>query len=127
MRRIRREQGASAVEFALVLPLLLVLVLGAIDWGYYLFTAEIVGNAAREGARAGSLQAQNDAAAQTEAARSATAYLTNGGLTASNASVNVVLEAGSVAVDIRYPTPSLTGMSDIFLPANAHAVAEMRR
>jgi Flp pilus assembly protein TadG len=50
-----RERGAAAVEFALVLPLLILLVLGGVDWGYYFFAGEIVGNAAREGARAGAL------------------------------------------------------------------------
>jgi Flp pilus assembly protein TadG len=56
LRRLHRERGAVAVEFALVLPLLLLLVLGGIDWGYYFFAGEIAANAAREGARAGAIQ-----------------------------------------------------------------------
>jgi hypothetical protein len=52
LRRLHRQRGAVAVEFALVLPLLLLLVLGGIDWGYYFFVGEIAANAAREGARA---------------------------------------------------------------------------
>jgi Flp pilus assembly protein TadG len=56
-RRHRESQrGAVAVEFALVLPILLLLVLGGIDWGYYFFASQIVSNAAREGARTGSLK-----------------------------------------------------------------------
>jgi Flp pilus assembly pilin Flp len=51
----RDERGAVAVEFALVAPLLLLLLLGGIDWGYYFLVGEIVANAAREGARAGAL------------------------------------------------------------------------
>jgi hypothetical protein len=43
------------VEFALVLPLFILLVLGGVDWGYYFFAGEIVANAAREGARAGAV------------------------------------------------------------------------
>jgi Flp pilus assembly protein TadG len=50
-----RQRGAVAVEFALVLPLLLLLVLGGIDYGYYFFVSEIAANAAREGARAGAI------------------------------------------------------------------------
>jgi Flp pilus assembly protein TadG len=50
-----RERGAVAVEFALVLPLFLLLVLGGIDWGFYFYCSQAAANAAREGARAGSI------------------------------------------------------------------------
>jgi Flp pilus assembly protein TadG len=50
-----RQRGAVAVEFALVLPLMLLLVLGGVDWGYYFFCSQVAANAAREAARAGSL------------------------------------------------------------------------
>src|SRR6267142_1730292 len=50
-----RQRGTAAVEFALVFPLLLTLVLGAIDWGWYFFIDQLVTNSAREGARAGTL------------------------------------------------------------------------
>jgi Flp pilus assembly protein TadG len=48
----RRQRGAAAVELALVLIPLLVIVLGAIDWGYYFYVRQMATNAAREGARA---------------------------------------------------------------------------
>jgi Flp pilus assembly protein TadG len=48
----RNERGASAVEFALVLPLLLLVIAGVVDFGRALFTQVILTNAAREGARA---------------------------------------------------------------------------
>lgn len=50
---IRSEQGASAVEFALVLPLLLALTFGIIEFGFLLFDKAVITNASREGARAG--------------------------------------------------------------------------
>lgn len=46
-----RERGAAAVEFALVAPLLVLLVLGSIEFGWFFFSQANVANAAREGAR----------------------------------------------------------------------------
>lgn len=51
----RRERGAVAVEMALILPLLLLVIGGIVDFGRLLFTQNIVTNAAREGARMRSL------------------------------------------------------------------------
>ncbi len=52
-RRRRGEWGQSLVEFALVLPLFLVLLLGTIDFGWALRAYITATNAAREGARLG--------------------------------------------------------------------------
>ena len=51
-RRMQSERGAEVVEFALVLPVLLLLGLGICDFGMLFQRYEIVTNAAREGARA---------------------------------------------------------------------------
>lgn len=48
----RSERGAELVEFALVLPVLLLVGLGICDFGMLFQRYEIVTNAAREGARA---------------------------------------------------------------------------
>lgn len=47
-----RERGASAVEFALVLPLFLLLIGGITDFGRAYYTQVVMTNAAREGGRA---------------------------------------------------------------------------
>ena len=49
------ERGAALVEFALVAPLLLVVIAGIVDFGFLFQRYEVVTNAAREGARLGSL------------------------------------------------------------------------
>lgn len=46
-----RDDGAAAVEFALVLPILVALLLGIIQLGWYFFVANSASGAAREGAR----------------------------------------------------------------------------
>jgi Flp pilus assembly protein TadG len=51
LRRCRCESGAELVEFALVLPLLLVLIAGITDFTMLFQSYEVTTNAAREGAR----------------------------------------------------------------------------
>jgi len=57
LRRLDAEDGAELIEFALALPLMLVLVTGVFDFGLAFQQYEVVTNAAREGARLGSLSA----------------------------------------------------------------------
>jgi Flp pilus assembly protein TadG len=54
-RRQTSERGSAAVEFALVLPLLMLLLFGIIDFGRMLNAEITLTTAAREGARATSL------------------------------------------------------------------------
>ncbi len=49
------QRGQSLVEIALLLPILIILFLGIAEVGFYLFSHVQVANAARTGARAGSL------------------------------------------------------------------------
>ena len=52
----RSERGSQLIEFALVLPLLLLVVLGIMDFGLLFQRYEAVTNAAREGARVAVLE-----------------------------------------------------------------------
>jgi Flp pilus assembly protein TadG len=47
------QRGAAAVEFALILPILLGLLVGSIDVSLALYDQSVITNASREGARAG--------------------------------------------------------------------------
>lgn len=53
--RRRGERGAAAVEFALVLPIFLMLLFGIIDFGYAINRGSMVNNAARDAVREASL------------------------------------------------------------------------
>ena len=55
----KREKGQSAVEFALVLPILLLIVCGILDFGWLFYNQLSVENACREGARVGCVNAQD--------------------------------------------------------------------
>ncbi len=48
-----RNSGSVAVEFAIILPLLLLIVFGIIEYSVALFDKAIITNASREAARAG--------------------------------------------------------------------------
>ena len=62
------ERGSTAVEFALILPILASLVFGAIDFGRMLWFKEVLVNAARVGARQGTLFAAGNGQSEIEAA-----------------------------------------------------------
>ena len=47
------HKGQSLIEFALVLPILLIITFGIIEFGMMLYNQQIITNASREGARAG--------------------------------------------------------------------------
>jgi Flp pilus assembly protein TadG len=49
-----KERGAEAVEFALVVPFVLLMLGGVIDFGYMINRDTMINNASREGAREGS-------------------------------------------------------------------------
>lgn len=64
-KRWRSNRGAIAVEFALVLLLLLLILFGTIEFGWAFFTKAVVTNAAREGARLAVTPFADDAAVET--------------------------------------------------------------
>jgi Flp pilus assembly protein TadG len=51
-RKLRR--GGAAIEFAMTAPLLITILSGVIEWGWYLFQLQMVLNAVADGVRAGS-------------------------------------------------------------------------
>jgi Flp pilus assembly protein TadG len=53
--KIREQRGMAAVEFAIVLPVLVSLLFGTIEFSLLLYNQQIITNASREGARFGIL------------------------------------------------------------------------
>jgi hypothetical protein len=47
------QKGVAAVEFAIILPFLVLLVFGTIEFGVMFYNKQVITNASREGARAG--------------------------------------------------------------------------
>lgn len=114
--RRRRRRGAAAVEFALVLPLMMTLLLGTVDFGRFAYTHIAVTNAARAGAAFGSMNPYSTAtqsnwqAQVVQAARDEMFQQT--GYVPGNLAVTVtpVAEAGGlwrVGVQATYPFQTL--------------------
>jgi Flp pilus assembly protein TadG len=47
------QKGVAAIEFAIILPFLVLLVFGSIEFGVMFYNKQVLTNATREGARAG--------------------------------------------------------------------------
>jgi Flp pilus assembly protein TadG len=110
--RLRDERGATAVEFALIVPLLIVLVLGIAEFGRAFQVQGTLSAAAREGVRVMALQ--NDPIAARTAVRNAATSLdptiTDAEITISPATCPTTNGgATSVRLTISYPMPYLTG------------------
>jgi len=109
-----RDRGASAVEFALVLPILLLLVLGIIEFGRAYHLQTTLSNAARDGVRVMALQ---DSATAARSTAKASAQLSD----LNDSMIDVQPEAGCstattgagmASVTITYPFSLISG----FLP-----------
>lgn len=47
----KKSEGTAAVEFAIILPILMILMLGGMDLGHMFYMQHVITNASREGAR----------------------------------------------------------------------------
>jgi Flp pilus assembly protein TadG len=74
--RLRSERGAELIEFALIFPLLLLLMLGIVDFGFMFQRYEVLTNATREGARVAVLPGY----ANADASLRVCTYLASGGV-----------------------------------------------
>jgi Flp pilus assembly protein TadG len=57
---LNSRRGQSLVEFALVLPVLIVVLMAIFDFGFGIYTYNVLSNAAREGARYGIIATKTD-------------------------------------------------------------------
>ena len=91
----RREAGQTLTEFAIVLPIFLLIVFGAIDLGRVIWAADSLANAAREGARFASVH--GDAEIVTTATKSDIRGETLNYLVAAGTNVTVTVCYSAVA------------------------------
>lgn len=108
MNRYGDQHGGAAVELALLLPLLVVLLFGIIDFGLGLYRQEVITNASREAARAGIMLA-TPRPTVAEIENVVASYLTSAGWDPTQATVTVAGAGGNsgddLTVTVNFPYP----------------------
>jgi Flp pilus assembly protein TadG len=116
----QNEDGAAAVEFALVALLLFTLLFGVIQFGFTFWEYIQVAHSAREGVRWAALGADED----TVVAR---ALAASPGLDPSSATITIDNPASdSVRVQITYVRTVLVPIPDVVLPDEISSTAVQR-
>jgi Flp pilus assembly protein TadG len=107
------ERGAVAVEFALLAPVLVLLLLGIMEFGRAYNAQVSLSNAAREGVRVMAISNDQTAAraAAKNAAVSLSPQLADANFTFSQASCS---SGGQMSVTIKYTLKTLTGIAGPF-------------
>ena len=102
----RDEQGAELIEFALVLPMLMLIMCGIFDYGFLFQRWEVLTNAAREGARLAALPGYTEA----DVTARVNSYLTAGGVpgTATTALTFETVTAGGRTFNVAKVTVTYT-------------------
>jgi len=107
LRRCRSESGAELIELALVIPILLLVCAAIVDFGFLFRSWETAVNAAREGARVGSLPGYGDADVEARV----DLYMAAAGIDSGDYSTTVTdesLTAGTFTMAARSVTVTVT-------------------
>ena len=94
LQKLKDEDGAALVEMALVLPLLMLILFGILEFGILLERWQVLTNGAREGARLGIVHIQDTCADATVAANVQQAVVNY----VNAAGIGMTIAAGDVAV-----------------------------
>lgn len=111
LKKIREESGQAMVEMAICLPILLLLVLGILDFGWIFYHQINVENASREGARYAIVNQNKAGLAQEVAAR---AQSLCGG--AGDTTVTFRVTGSDAEVTVTQWVHVLTPLAGIFAP-----------
>jgi len=113
--RLKSEKGQAMVEFALVLPILILLLCAIMDFGWIFFQKILVTNAAREAARYSAVHLYDDGtvnAADTTAAR--TVALGSSSVLPDALTASLTVSDGAVTVTVTSPAAVITGLTSSF-------------
>lgn len=111
LKGLKDERGQSLVEYALVLPILLLLLLGIMEFGILVFNYNTIANAAREGARYGIVHCRDelDVIGITEAVLALTAGLDQTALSIESSIIVYSIDDEAVRVEVDYEARLVSG------------------
>lgn len=114
---IKSERGAAAVEFALLLPILVLLVIGIMQFGILFNYYISITHAAREGVRWAALENPESTVKQKTiaAAPSLNPLLTESNITVSNPAPTIENQGDPVTVTVSYTVPIDVPLMQTFL------------
>jgi hypothetical protein len=111
---MRNEEGAAVVEFALVLPILFLIVFGIIDFGRAFYTVNNIISAVREGARYGAILSSPDSPAGRQGIKDRVRSVSEpfGGDTLTDDRINIDFDGELVTVRVdSFPFRPLTPLA----------------
>jgi Flp pilus assembly protein TadG len=126
------RRGAALVEAAIVTPLVMLLVMGCVEYGWMMLKAQDISNAARRGARAGALAWSTSSDINT----AVSAAMTQAGLDSSGYVVTITpsdpttLSSGAnltVRVSVPYANIGVINIALIPTPTNLRSTVVMAR
>lgn len=120
-----KDDGASLVEFALLLPLLMLLLLGIIEFGYFFGEYNDVRHGAREGARLAAVNAGDNSALRS-ATCDAMDLTTSLAVQFSDSATGEIGTTGTVTVVATPQSLSGLGFIELFLPSDLESEVEFR-
>jgi hypothetical protein len=114
LKKKERESGQALVEFALILPILIVLIFGAIEVGRICYVQITINNAARAGVRVASIGGTDTAI--TNAVDENIIFDTSVHTVDISPSSDLRSSGEEVTVDVSYPITLLFPLIDTFFP-----------
>jgi Flp pilus assembly protein TadG len=128
--RFAGRRGVAAVEFALIAPVMVFMVVGLIEMGRGLMVKDILGDATRKGCRTGILPSGTNALIIADVNQ----VLTDNNLTPGNATITILVNGNAVdvstakagdqiAVKVSMPVSAITLVTPLYLP-NIDIVSE---
>lgn len=112
---IKNHKGQALVEFALMLPVLLLLVVGVMEFGLIINQYIVMAEAAREGARSAAVGSSN--ATIISVATTAANQVETGQLTVTISPSDTRIRGDSVTVTVGRPMQAITQLMEPFFPS----------